>query len=38
MCWWFSIIHGNKKKLMDEIKDVIASLRALDMDENNYRV
>lgn len=27
-----------KKKLMDETEGVIASLRALDMDENNYRI
>ncbi len=27
-----------EKALMDESEDVIASLRLLDMDENNYRV
>ncbi len=27
-----------KKNLMDENEDVIASLKALDMDESNYRV
>jgi hypothetical protein len=27
-----------KNKIMDETEDVIASLKALDMDENNYRV